>query len=764
MPTLSTQSPDTTNLDFFYANYANSFGIGFHEDAPNKPKPIPPSIMPTQCLTKNLRGSTKTTHFFKAPNTTLVVKCLCGSFHTNFISQSTQPYTSDTQNFTPTTSMKKQKNLISNITNSAEFIPPSPVASPSLSTHTHQCLFCNLNINCKINNETHFLENDSTTYKNIPCHKTCLNMQNDQGTSSKLSTQSFIDRLQKSTAMEIDTDIQTTENTILPPQKQPESQQQEINDNTSEKTVEDEQILNQQSDKTNTEEQNQQQQQNNNHSKSEPTFNWLQHFPISSEMELNDKLQTPLSFQIFDFLKSNLYSFYPGKIIKPETPTRKPLKANFNQLIRSMAGAKPQFLIDFIFQYNSTIDKKATIPFNILETTLRQLIAKFTTILFTKLNYAKIFASSATIPPYTIQNRFQFCINLARIHLYLTNNYQSIDYKKFAEDFKFYPKRITIHSATTTTDQPGNYVIIKHDNKFNIHLLFNIPKSLFLQNFNIPSLKNSLEHFNNWFENFFPIYNRQFEKPLDKTKVQNFLKYQIRQEFISQLKKYLPSKLTFSEPNNYNNRKSQCIQHANFHILTCSSETCLFIENKTHLFGNLFKNSLEHSYTLFPKKENEIWKAPVLDTSIFHIDGKCEATFLNPIPTKILDTLANTAEEFTCKSNSVPTNIKRRNYYFYQYLSLYHQFAAQNHNIDNFSKEKAIDFITNNIVDTHFLARIITYFDLIKNQNTTYSQIVKFFKETAYPEAEKILSDKFKINFSSPIDIDDSFFLKESSF
>jgi hypothetical protein len=177
-------------------------------------------------------------------------------------------------------------------------------------------------------------------------------MQNDQERSSKLSTQSFIDRLQKSTAMEIDTEIQTTENTTLPPLQQPEvqlqeqqeqqqqQQQQEINDNTSEKTVEDEQNSNQQFDNTNSEEQQQQQQQNNN-IKSDPTFNWLQHFPISSEMELNDKLQTPLSFQIFEFLKSNLYSFYSRKIIKPETPTRRPLKANFNQLIRSMADAKP---------------------------------------------------------------------------------------------------------------------------------------------------------------------------------------------------------------------------------------------------------------------------------------------------------------------------------------------------------------------------------------------------------------------------------------
>ena len=133
-----------------------------------------------------------------------------------------------------------------------------------------------------------------------------------------------------------------------------------------------------------------------------------------------------------------------------------------------------------------------------------------------------------------------------------------------------------------------------------------ISLNFFLQNFNIPSLKNSLEHFNNWFESFFLIYNRQFEKPLDKSKVQNFLKYQIRQEFIFQLKKLLPTNFTFTEPNNYNFRKIQCIQYANFHILTCSSDTCIFLENKVYSFGDLFKNALIISYNKFLKKEHEV--------------------------------------------------------------------------------------------------------------------------------------------------------------
>ena len=74
----------------------------------------------------------------------------------------------------------------------------------------------------------------------------------------------------------------------------------------------------------------------------------------------------------------------------------------------------------------------------------------------------------------------QFCINLARIHLYLSNNYHAIDYKKFANDFNFIPKRFTIYSSTVTTNKEEKYLTIKSNKKFNIQLLFNISKSLFL--------------------------------------------------------------------------------------------------------------------------------------------------------------------------------------------------------------------------------------------------------------------------------------------
>src|SRR6185295_11192575 len=127
-----------------------------------------------------------------------------------------------------------------------------------------------------------------------------------------------------------------------------------------------------------------------------PSFDFLANFPVSEKMQKNTKLQTDISCKLFNFLKEHLYNFYPGKVIREATENCYALKASFYLLIRQMAGTKPKFLTNLIQQYNSTTDQNATIPFNILEETLKKLILTFTTVLFTKLNYPEIFASPAT--------------------------------------------------------------------------------------------------------------------------------------------------------------------------------------------------------------------------------------------------------------------------------------------------------------------------------------------------------------------------------
>src|SRR6185436_8536835 len=101
----------------------------------------------------------------------------------------------------------------------------------------------------------------------------------------------------------------------------------------------------------------------------------------------------------------------------------------------------------------------------------------------------EIFASPATILSLKTENQLQFCINLAHLHLYLSDKYQAINYTKFAEDIKLRPKRFKITSEVTNYDKNQKYLSIDMDNQFNIHLNFNIFKTLFLDKYNIPSLK-----------------------------------------------------------------------------------------------------------------------------------------------------------------------------------------------------------------------------------------------------------------------------------
>ena len=99
-------------------------------------------------------------------------------------------------------------------------------------------------------------------------------------------------------------------------------------------------------------------------------------------------------------------------------------------------------------------------------------------------------------------------------------------------------------------------------------------------------------------------------------------------------------------------------------------------------------------------------------------------------------------EETACNINKVTTNPKRRNYYFYLYLNLYQQTAAQNHHIDKLEKQQAIDLLTTKPISTEFLARVLTFYNSL-GKSLTYLQTNTYYKETAYLEANKILQTKF---------------------
>ena len=61
------------------------------------------------------------------------------------------------------------------------------------------------------------------------------------------------------------------------------------------------------------------------------------------------KLNTPLSQEIFDFIKLYLIDFVPDKIHKPSTANKPASKYSFNYLLKHMAGQSPLFLTKLIY-------------------------------------------------------------------------------------------------------------------------------------------------------------------------------------------------------------------------------------------------------------------------------------------------------------------------------------------------------------------------------------------------------------------------------
>ena len=154
---------------------------------------------------------------------------------------------------------------------------------------------------------------------------------------------------------------------------------------------------------------------------------------------------------------------------------------------------------------------------------------QFTTTLFTKLNYPKIFTLYQSIPPYTTNNRNNIALNLARLHLYLQNNYQTINRNKFIEDIHIHPLSLKTNFFISEDSPEAPLLKIQNDNKFNINISLNIFKQQFLETFRIPSLKPYISDFDSWFESFYNQYKRQFKESDEQhqLKTYNYIKRQI---------------------------------------------------------------------------------------------------------------------------------------------------------------------------------------------------------------------------------------------
>ena len=175
-----------------------------------------------------------------------------------------------------------------------------------------------------------------------------------------------------------------------------------------------------------------------------------------------------------------------------------------------MATEKPEFLVQFLNQTNPSLDPQLNIPHYAFVSTLKKLLAKFTELLFTKLNYVHIFRSHYSIPPYTAIECCRVSINFACLYLFFYDKYETIHYQKFVEKLNIKPLWCILqYNISHDTPQKPLFEIY-NNNCFTITVNLNIPKNNFLGTFNIPSLKPYVHKFNEWFETFFKSYQKQF--------------------------------------------------------------------------------------------------------------------------------------------------------------------------------------------------------------------------------------------------------------
>src|SRR5437660_1786543 len=100
MPTLSSETPDAFNLNYFYKKYSDILGVAFYKEDPNKIILILFKSKPISCLIKTLRSNSKITYFLFTSKTSTTTKYFCSAYYTNFISANNTKYNSSSSNFT----------------------------------------------------------------------------------------------------------------------------------------------------------------------------------------------------------------------------------------------------------------------------------------------------------------------------------------------------------------------------------------------------------------------------------------------------------------------------------------------------------------------------------------------------------------------------------------------------------------------------------------------------------------------------------------
>jgi hypothetical protein len=775
MPRLIDQDPDCFDLDYFHNKYSDRYGAMMRESNINEIKVMPFAFNPSECSTK--KKEKEKVHYFHIPTEPAIVQCLCHKYHTFLTSsylnvpprQATPPPTTSQSmdiDMTPS-KFKKIKDTIPNSPTKklAASIPPFPlnyfathIDTSMLTTsstqqselqvqahshHVHTCIICKQkNIPCVflIDDKHALIDKTTLNIQGFPAHLQCIHKlklqpaeQQKPLTCTQRATFYTIAFLQMNKANK--KEILAKFCKLLPKKQQQQQQQQK---------------------------QQQQQQQKRDTTND---LDWFKAYPITPAMEPFTKFNTPLAQQIFEFMKPHLIDFAPGKVrnsnnsnqqqeSNTNNPTQQKSKHTFKYLLKSMTGLRPNFLTEITYQHNPSMDKKLTIPFDILYTNFKIIVAQFTEVLFTKLNYSKIFTLHNSIPPYNINNRCNIALNFARLHLFLHDKYQTINRAKFINDLNLHPLRLKLNYFISQ-DKPDQPLFkIQNDQKFNINVSLNIPEKRFQEDFRIPALKTHKIDLDTWFKTFIQKYKRQFED-IDEQKVYNYINFNKATELSKACKRLLPKTFTISSINSFEQRQRICTKAALYHIHTCmhnDKNPCSTLEPDTeHNFKNIMNLFWKQSFNKFPAPE-KVFKSfiePKLDESIFYDkDNAHYATFQKLTPINQFHKLAAEAEQYFTKKNDVPTSKPRQGYYFYEYFKLYQLAAANNDNITDLTQEQAIEQLTKNPIDTDYLARVLTYYYASKKTKFTIAELRKIYNTTFYPQAQKILNEKFKIKFS----------------
>ena len=483
----------------------------------------------------------------------------------------------------------------------------------------------------------------------------------------------------------------------------------------------------------------------NNKNNLQQPLDWLQQYPIS--IQVQPLLLSPIAIETLNYLKPILKEFYPGSTIQPTTEYKLGFKSSFNHLLITIAKNQPKFLTNYILNNNSHISNfnSTSIPFDILLSTLKELLSQLTTTIFCKLNYKALFNSRLFLPPYSIKKRFQIAINLARLHLFLYNTYQTIDYQKFFKDLNLKPIRLRI-LFHIKYDNPTNQLEfqIYNNSKFNINILLNISTQTFLNTLYIPSFSLYTTQFNTWFNKFFKHYKKQFDN-INEQKVYNYIKFQITSKIREEYYKLVPQQFQFPTVSSTTNRTKYSIKAALHHLYTCTNQTkCkLSLQSISHNLHNLTTHFFKQSFQIFPIS-NYIY--PTLNFSTFSSTSSYPASFNILFPFKQLYNLANEAETKFNNLNNTQTNPKRISFFFYTYFKSYIKLAANNDGITDLNLNEALQKYTPTPINPQILSRIIAYYDIIYLTKPTITQLKYNLNHSYITQAEQFIIKKFKIN------------------